>query len=430
MVSSLAKPQQGQVIVASNNMDSLYTETHDLGIIGGGICGAGIARDAALRGIRVVLFEKNEFGSGTSGKSSKLIHGGIRYLELAWNSFKRADFSEAWKNFNFVFVSLRESRRLRRLAPSLVQPLELLVPIYKDDRRKPWIMYGGTVLYFILALFSGRAKFPRIYPSRAAALKALPDLDPEGLLGAVKIWDHWVDDRALVLATMESAKKSGAQCFEKMPIVHYEHDKTSNTFLLHVTDRAQEKKVRVRKLINATGPWLDKIKQLSHEKEKDYLCPVAGCHLMLNSFLPCSTLLQARDNRFFFVINHGGQARVGTTERVVSNVDAVQPTEEEIDYLLSSLNRYFPKKNFTRKDILNRDAGVRPLAAPDSPIEANKISREHKIRVSPSGCIHMIGVKLTDHRRAAEEVVDRLVPLLLPANPKLRHKSQTGRLPL
>jgi glycerol-3-phosphate dehydrogenase len=411
-------------------MNLTSTEIYDLGIIGGGISGAAIARDASLRGMHVVLFEKNEFGSGASGKSSKLIHGGIRYLELAWNALKRADFEESWKNFRFVFVSLRESRILRRIAPTLVEPLPMVIPIYQADARKPWMIYAGTLLYFLLAFFAGGAKFPTIYGNKKSILEAIPELNPEGLLGGVKIWDHWVDDKALVLATMASAKKSGAHCFEKTVVTEYQHDEASNNFLIRVSNPKEERIVHVRKLVNASGPWLDKTRFLGHEKNGDLILPVAGSHITFPAFLPCSTLLQAKDGRFFFVINHAGTARVGTTERVVTNLDSVKPTEGEIDYLLSSLERYFSKTDLTKHRILSQDAGVRPLSALSSHGNPNEISREHEIRVSRSGCVHMIGVKLTDHRRAAEEVVNRLIPLLLPTNPTLRQKTLTRRLPI
>jgi glycerol-3-phosphate dehydrogenase len=213
-------------------------------------------------------------------------------------------------------------------------------------------------------------------------------------------------------------------------VTGYEHDEASNTYLIHAGSPSEERTVRIRKLVNASGPWVDKTRELGGEKDRDFILPVAGSHILLPSFLPCSTLLQAEDGRFFFVINHAGIARVGTTERTVTNLDSVKPTEEEVDYLLASLKRYFPKKDFTRKDILSRDAGVRPLSVPASTRNPNEISREHEIRISPSGCIHMVGVKLTDHRRAAEEVVNRLIPLLLPSNPALRRKTSTHRLPL
>ena len=210
----------------------------------------------------------------------------------------------------------------------------------------------------------------------------------------------------------------------------YEHEDSSNTFILHVPEGEKERTVRVRKLIDATGPWIDRTRAMGRDNGKDYILPVAGSHIMLPSFLPCSVLLQAKDSRFFFAIEHGRQTRVGTTERVTQDLDLVKPTEEEVDYLLASLKKYFPSKNFTRQDISSQDAGVRPLSAPGSSKDPNEISREHEIRVSHSGCIHMVGVKLTDHRRAAEKVVDRLVPLLLPHNPNIRRKTLTHRLPL
>ena len=411
-------------------MKSNASEIYDLGIIGGGICGAAIARDASLRGVRVVLFEKKEFGSGTSGKSSKLIHGGIRYLELAWKALKRGDFREAWKNLRFVFLSLRESRILRKIAPSLVKPLPMIVPIYRSDGRKPWMVYGGTFLYFLLSFLAGKTMVPKVYMGKKKILAALPGLNPDRLLGGVRIREHWVDDKLLVEATIESAKKNGARCFEHTAVTGYEHDERSNTFLVRLTDATGEHDVRVRKLINASGPWVDKTRALGGEKGKDFILPVAGSHITLPAFLPCSTLLQAKDGRFFFVILNGDRARVGTTERLVQRLDLVNPTEEEVDYLLTSLTRYFPGKHFTPSDILEQDMGVRPLPAAAPARDPNEISREHEIRVSPSGCIHMIGVKLTDHRRAAQEVMDRLVPLLLPVNQKLRKKSLTHRLPL
>ena len=405
-------------------------EIYDIGVIGGGIAGAAIARDAALRGLRVVLFEKNTFGSGTSSKSSKLIHGGIRYLELAWKALCFANFPEAWKNFCFVFVSLRESRILRRIAPGLVEPLPLFIPIYRSDKRNPWMIYLGTWLYFILATFAGGAKLPQVRSGAKKALETVPALEPDGLLGGVGIWDFHVDDRALVEATIASAVKNGARCFEHATVTHYEHDAASNTYLVRVAEQKEEREVHVRKLINASGPWVDKTRALGREREKDYVLPVAGSHITLPSFLPSSVLLQAQDGRFFFVIEQKSGARVGTTERVTKELDGIKPSEEEVDYLLASLNRYFPGKNFSKKDILSQDAGARPLSAPASTRNPNEIPRDHEIRVSRSGCIHMIGVKLTDHRRAAEEVLDRLIPLLLPFNAKLRRKTQTHRLPL
>jgi len=405
------------------------TPPFDIAIIGGGIAGAGIARDAALRGLHVVLFEKNTFGSGTSSKSSKLIHGGIRYLDLAWTAFVRGQFAEAWKNFRFVFLSLRESRILRRIAPSWVKPHNIFIPIYYGNRRQRFTVFAGCLAYYLLSILSGGGKMPRISVSPRSALQIVPDLSPKKLNGGVMIRDHVTDDRGLVNATIASARAAGADCREHAQVVTYSYD--SGSYLLKVSLEGGETEFRARKIINAAGPWIDEVRKAAKEKEKNFIVPVAGAHITLPKFIPNSVLLEAEDARIFFVINIGETCRIGTTERLApTNPDKVKPTEDEIEYLLRSVERYFPEHSFTRKDVLDSDAGVRPLASPDRNRGLHEISREHEIRVSPSGVIHMLGVKLTDHRRAAAEVIDRLVPSLLQYNPKVKRRTSTHRVPL
>ena len=379
---------------------------YDAAIIGGGIAGAAIARDAALRGLSVVLFEKNTFGSGTSSKSSKLIHGGIRYLEIAWNALKRLDFREFRKNLRFVRLSLKESRILRHIAPDLVISLPLLVPLYKTDKRKPLAVYAGAIAYFLLARLSGEARPPKIFFSKASFLKQLPQLKPEGLKGGVMIWDHLTDDLELVRRTARWAKVHGADCFENTEVVRYEAD--AGVYKISVRQGGQEKNFYSRKLVDAAGPWVDRVRALGNEKNGDYILPVAGSHIEVKKFLPCSVLLQAEDNRVFFVINLKYTARIGTTEWLCRDPDRVTPPNQDVDYLLRSLSRYFPAEKIGSADILKKDAGVRPLAISPSTQDPNQTSRDHEIKTGPTGVLHVLGVKLTDHRRAAEAVVDRL----------------------
>ena len=188
--------------------------SYDIAIIGGGIAGAGIARDASLRGLSVTLFEKNSFGSGTSGKSSKLIHGGIRYLELFWNELKLGHSLQARKNLGFVFASLREEKILRRIAPDLIEPLPLIIPVYKDAPRKPISIYTGVCLYFLLGLLAGNGRLPKLFLGKKSLLRVLPELQPEGLRGGVMFWDSRTEDVRLVRATIASAARNGAQCLE------------------------------------------------------------------------------------------------------------------------------------------------------------------------------------------------------------------------
>ena len=384
----------------------LSEEIFDVGIIGGGIAGCGIARDAALRGLRVVLFEKKTFGSGTSSKSSKLIHGGIRYLDLAWQAAKSGRFSEAWKNFRFVTVSLRESRILERIAPDLVKPISLTIPIYKSSGRSVWSVYFGILFYSFLAFLAGNFRLPKIFLTARSILKRIPHLNPEGLQGGVMIWDHTTADKQLVKETIESAVKTGAKAFEHAEVLNYRYQSERKIYEVDFQLNGETRMCLARRLVNASGPWVDRVRAAAGEKKEDFLVPVAGSHIILKRFLDSSVILEAEDERIFFVIHNGETSRVGTTERLHDDPDHLEPEEKEVDYLLRSLKHYFPALDFRKEDILSKEAGIRPLARPANAVSPHEISREHEIRIGPTGVIHVLGVKLTDHRRAASEVVN------------------------
>ncbi len=378
---------------------------YDLCVIGGGITGAGIARDAAMRGLSVLLFEKNTFGSGTSSRSSKLIHGGIRYLELASRAFLGGRWGESAKSFRFVLASLREARILERIAPDLVRPMELALPIYQKGSRSPLWIYAGCVLYGILALLSGHRYFPRILPDARAVLKRIPSLRPERLVGGVIIQERLVDDERLVLATVASARSAGAEAHEHTAVTRYRRSEGEKIFEITVQKEGRSTAFSARALVDATGAWIDRTRGLGDEGGRPWITPVAGSHIEIPAFLPLSVLLEAEDGRLFFVVRRGERCRVGTTERLETDPDGVRPTEEEVNYLLRSLDRYFPGRETKGEKILQKDAGVRPLPACETrPL--GSIPREHEIRRGPHGALHIIGVKLTDHRRAAQKVVD------------------------
>ena len=387
----------------------LENKIYDVAIIGGGIAGAAIADEASARGLRVVLFEKNTFGSGTSSKSSKLIHGGIRYLETAWQAFKRFDFLEGFKNFRFVFVSLQQSRLLQKTWPNLVKPIALFIPILKKGNRSRWTVYAGCWIYFVLASFSGKALPPKFFWTKKSALEVMPDLDENNLIGGVLIWDHWTDDQKLVEATIARAAFNGAETFEHAEVLNYFYDNPNKHYEIKIKMPGEELKFLSKKLVNASGPWVDLVRAQNGPAKEHFLSTVAGAHLTLKKFLPHSVILEALDHRIFFVINIGDKARVGTTERFHENPDNVEPTEDEITYLLKNLRRYFPKMTFDPKDILSKDAGVRPLVKPKFEKSHHEISREHEIRQDALGVFHVLGVKLTDHRRAAKEAVDLIL---------------------
>ncbi len=406
-------------------MHSSEEKIFDIAILGGGIAGAGIARDASMRGLSVLLVEKNTFGSGTSSKSSKLIHGGIRYLELAWLAAKKGRFGEAWKNFRFVFSSLRETHILADIAPHLVKPAGLVIPIYKKEGRSVLTIYAGTLLYGLLAVLTGSKKKPKILANPKAVLKFLPNLNPEGLAGGVLIWDHWTVDKKLVEAIIESAVKHGTQAMERAEFTGYSFDAAKKVYRISVTLHGYSHRYAARKIINATGPWVDKVREMIHERHEDFIVPVAGSHLNFKKFVDHSVILQAEDNRIFFVVNMKDVSRVGTTERLHTDPDKVEPSAEEVEYLMRALKKYFPETPLTAGEALSRDAGIRPLARPKNDANPNAISREHEVRVSPKGIVHVLGVKLTDHRRAAEEIVDGLMPEMKNFHEGISLKSKT-----
>lgn len=380
---------------------------YDVGVIGGGIAGGAVARDAALRGLSVILFEKKSFGSGTSSKSSKLIHGGIRYLETAWEEFLGGHFRDAWKNFRFVFTSLKESRILAGIAPELVRPIPLLIPIIQGGPNR-WTVYGGCWLYYFLSAVTGSGRRPMMLWNKRSVLQRLPGLAPDGIRGGVILWDHWTDDAKLVQETIWSAVRSGAVALEGARVTRFSlNPKTSHYEIAVARDGVMENYF-AKKLVNASGPWLDQVRRAGGENKEKFILPVAGSHMNFKKFIPHSVILRAADNRIFFVINSGDISRVGTTERPHENPDEVHPTDAETDYLLEALRRYFPRAGLDRTKIVSSDAAVRPLARPARQKNAHAVAREHEIRTGPTGVLHVIGVKLTDHRRAAEDVVNRL----------------------
>lgn len=383
--------------------------SYDVAVIGGGIAGAAIADEAASRGLRILLLEKDEFGSGTSSRSSKLIHGGLRYLELAGRDLLRCHFSQSWKNLSFVFSSIHESRILQKTKPDLVHPHSILLPIYRSSPRRRWLIFLGTALYGTMAFLSGSRRFPRFLLSAKETLQKVPSLRQEGLLGGVVLWENLTDDKSLVHQTVQSAARKGAQTLHHAPVLRYEHDSAEKIYRITAKVEGSEKVFQAKRLVNATGPWIDQTRQMASPITDSFVLPIAGAHIELKQFTPCSCLLQAQDHRFFFVINTGTVSRVGTTEREWNDPDHVQPTEEEVAYLLESLRYYFPSLDFKKEHILRSDAGVRPLVRPSRESKANQVSREHAIFQTADGVLHVVGVKLTDHRRAAREVAARLI---------------------
>jgi len=367
---------------------------YDVVIIGAGINGAGIARDAAMRGLKVLLIEKGEIGAGTTSASTRLIHGGLRYLEHF--------------EFGLVYESLREREILLRIAPDLVRPLGITIPIYKQSRRGRLTIRAGMILYDLLSWGKSLPRHRML--SRNETLERWPGLNPESLVGSALYYDAQVEfPERLVLANVASAREFGAEVLTHTRVTDLivEDGKVSGVEL--ISEVAQKEFVEARVVINAAGPWIDQV--LAPVKSPKLIGGTKGSHLVVPVFpgAPANAIyLEARsDGRPIFIIPWNKLYLIGTTDvRFEGDPDEVRCEPWEVDYLLSETNLALPGANLTYNSILYTYSGVRPL-----PVTGNKdeqsITRRHFIREHPQlpNLLSIVGGKLTTYRSLAEECV-------------------------
>jgi len=377
------------------NIARLKEETFDVLVIGGGITGVGIARDAALRGFSTGLVEKGDFASGTSSKSSKLIHGGIRYLE----------------NFEFglVFEASQERRRLRKIAPHLVKPLPFLMPIYRSSKRSYWLIRAGMWLYDILALFRNVQRHRMLRPQAVAASE--PEVDQRDLAGAARFYDCQVDDARLTLATILDANRYGAVVTNYTQVVGLLKDGGRVTGA-QVRDVIAGEQLAVRACVtlNATGVWVEEIQRLDDPGTVQQLRPTKGIHILVPrekfNNRHAIAFTSPADGRLMFLVPWGRYALIGTTDTdYQGDLDLVYAESQDVQYVLEAVNRAFPTVRLTRDDVVSTFAGTRPLIS-EQIASSYKVSREHKIFDSPSGLLSIAGGKLTTYRAMAEQMVD------------------------
>jgi glycerol-3-phosphate dehydrogenase len=382
-------------------------------VIGGGITGAGIARDLALRGAAVALVEQDDFASGTSSCSTKLIHGGLRYLERL--------------ELGLVFEACRERRILQQIAPHLVRPLPLMIPLYRGARRSKKLVHAGLTLYDLLAL--GRNTQPHRILAADEARRRQPLLDPQGLNGAALYWDCRMDDARLCLENVIAAREAGAVTVNYARVTNLLHA-NGRIAGAAVEDRetGQTLEVAARVVVNAAGPWLDRVGALTQDWTPR-LRPTRGSHLLvprLSGGAEALYLSADRDERMFFVIPWGELSLLGTTD-----LDDAGPPEEaaisseETTYLLEETARYLPGTQLTGSDVVSSFTGIRPLLA-GGPARTSAVSREHALFETAAGLIAIGGGKYTTYRAMAAEVADRVMERL----GRPRGRAQTGQLPL
>jgi len=368
----------------------------DLLVIGGGITGAGIARDAAMRGFRTALVDKGDFGSGTSGRSSRLIHGGLRYLEQG-----------GWR---LVMEASRERRTLLSIAPHLVWPRSFLFPIHAGGRLPLWKLAAGLWVYDLLALFRN-VRLHRVL-SKRAVLRAEPSLRSRNLKGGARYYDAQCDDMRLTLANVRSAHEHGAlvanyAAVDRLALAD------GRVRGAHVVDRLTQQALTVRALVvvNATGPWSDQV------RGSDGLPPLLrrtkGAHVAVpRSRLgnrEAIALTSPIDGRVMFILPWGDLSYIGTTDTdSTEEPDAVRATAADVIYLLRSANAYYPEARLQPSDVVSTWAGLRPLLRADDSASPSAVSREHRIVDSPSGLVSIVGGKLTTYRLMAAQVVDHV----------------------
>lgn len=391
----------------ARNLERLANEAFDLLVIGGGITGAGVARDAALRGLAVALVEARDFGSGTSSRSSKLIHGGLRYLEQG--------------EIALVREAATERKALRRIAPHRTAVAPMFLPVHGRTSAGLYKLRVGLALYEKLAAVAAEERHEVL--GRAEALKAEPHLTSDRLQGAIRYPEYQTDDARLVLDTLKSAHLAGAVVANYAKVVGLGPAGALRVATVSDEQGGATFELRARTVVNAGGPWVDDIRRLDVRDGSASLHLTKGIHVVFrNADLPARhcVVMRARDGRPVFVVPREGYIYVGTTDTdYVGPLDEPTISAEDVTYLQEALDRTFTGISATPDRVIGAWAGLRPLVQEPGK-KPSEISRKDEIVVSPSGLVTIAGGKLTAYRRMAERVVDSVATLLsrrLPPSP-------------
>lgn len=372
----------------------------DVAIIGAGINGAGIARELSRRGVSVALFDKGDIGSGTSSASSKLLHGGIRYLEHG--------------DLRLVFEACQERHHWLTYAPHLTRRQSFLIPIYSHHKRPKWMVHSGILLYNLLSGFKqiGRNRMLSV----SETLQRQPTLNPKGLLGSALYYDAQVDDARMCLEAALQAESWGAQCYTYHRIDQIRSEKNA-PHILEGTNILKNKpfKIAASGIVQTTGPWTDQMVKkwgLRRPTSLPLLRPSLGSHIVTAPFLKEDALLiSANDGRVFFAIPWQGKTLIGTTDHAYEgNPDTADITQKDVDYLMENLYALMP--NLPRPlPILGTFSGIRPLSL-DNRGTVGSTSREHRLIWLSEKHLCITGGKYTTFRRIAKEAADTLIAKL------------------
>jgi glycerol-3-phosphate dehydrogenase len=386
-------------------------DVYDLLVIGAGATGAGIALDAATRGLRVAVVERDDFASGTSSKSTKLVHGGVRYLEKAvWE----LDYNQ----YALVKEALRERKYFLDTAPHLSSWLPIMLPL--DKWWKAPYYWAGTKAYDFLAGSEGIES--SYFLTRSKALDAFPMLKRDNLVGALVYYDGAHNDSRMNVSLAMTAALYGATVVNHIEVTGLEKDSNGQLCGARVKDLVQEKNgkkadefvIRARGIINATGPFTDSIRKMDDQNVKEIVAPSSGVHVVLPGYYSPQKMglidPKTSDGRVIFFLPWQGNTIAGTTDAPTKISYNPVAGEEEIDWILSEISHYLsPDINVRRGDVLAAWSGIRPLVKDPNAKNTESLVRNHLINVSPSGLLTCAGGKWTTYRQMAEEAVDEAI---------------------
>ncbi|MBI3616262.1 MAG: glycerol-3-phosphate dehydrogenase/oxidase [Candidatus Omnitrophica bacterium] len=377
----------------TRDVSALSARTFDLLVVGGGIMGAGVAWDAAQRGLSCALVEQGDFAGGTSSKTTKLIHGGIRYLENM--------------EFKLVRQAIQERGTLLASAPTLIKPLQFLIPIIGNSPR-PWpLVRLGVALYDLLA---GKARLGRHrFVNQLQMREEEPLLSQTAAHRGAIYFDAQMDDARLVFEVVRAAAEAGAIAVNHCRVVEWRLE-GGRVVGAELEDRLKGGRypVRCRLAVNAAGPWVDQLRRLADSSAKPIVRPSKGIHLVYPDLgLKEALLLSSpKDGRIFFLIPWKGLTLIGTTDTDFSGDPGDAATDtNDVDYLIGETNRLLPQLHLEKSKIISTFAGVRPLVAQEKK-DPWAVSRAHLLHEDPNGLVSLVGGKFTTFRSVAEEVID------------------------
>lgn len=389
-----------------------HPEQFDLVIVGGGIVGAGLAQEAVASGLKVALVEKGDFASGTSSKSSKLLHGGLRYLEHY--------------EFGLVFEALSARNALFDRFPHLAKKVPFLMPVYQRYEEKAWFINLGCWLYDTFSWLSspGHTRLHRYINRRK--LKALePRIQQDGFEGGLQFYDAACDDARLVIETLKTAHAAGADVFNYLSVTGFEqHGDRTDT--VHLYDHVEDQKISLsaRYVVNATGPWADHLNRLANPEEPSYLRPSKGVHIIIPRVTEVERAVMLKSvpdasgkQRWMFIIPYDEYSLVGTTDTDYAGDTRSDYLDhdnyaslEDVDYLLASVNAIYPETQVSREDVVSSFGGWRPLVSPPgkSGLHESDLSRDHEIFDTTTGIVMLAGGKLTTYLYMAQDLLSYL----------------------